>query len=456
MNTWLSLLPPVVAIALAIRTRQVLLSLFFGIFSGALILAGGRPLAAFTGAFELLVGVLADPGNLRILLFSLLIGSVVMLLERSGGVDGFVSLVSHTRWVDSPRKAQFLTTLMGAVLFIEGSISILVTGTVARPLFEKFRLSREKLAYLADSTCAPLKVLIPLNGWGAFLLAQFHQAGIEKPAALLAASLPFFFYPLAAFVLTLLVILFCLDFGPMQKAEAAAQRATPPFPEEEGKQRGQAVLFIVPIAVLVISLFAFMAWTGGGRLLEGDGSRSILYAIGVTLAAAWPLYRFRAGMKTAVFMQAVVDGMRHLLEVVAILALAFGINQVCRELGTGRYAAGLLSLHLPVFLVPCLLFVLSAAIAFATGTSWGTFAIMLGIAIPLAGEMGIALPLAVGAVVSGGVWGDHSSPVSDTTVLAALASDCPLLQHFRTQLPYALAAGGFSALLFLIAGGLVT
>lgn len=458
MNTWLSLLPPLIAIVLAIRTRQVLLSLLTGIFSGSLILHHFSIYPAFVGTVEIVVKVIADPDNARMLLFSLMIGSVVLLVQRSGGVDGFVAIVSRPRLVDSPRKAGLLATLIGAGLFLEGSMSILTVGTVAKPLFRKFRLSREKLAYIADSTAAPAKVLIPLNGWGAFLMMHMKQAGVGHPFVLLMDSMPFFFYPMSAFLLTLAAIHVPWNLGPMKEAEKKAKERTEPEEPAPGKvqrKKREALYFLIPILTLVGSLFTFMNVTGNGNITAGDGSKSILYSIFVTLAVSYVLYRSRNVFNTETFIRICLEGMNHLLEVVMILALAFAINAVCRELKTGIYAAGILSAHLPQAVVPALIFLISALISFATGTSWGTFAIMLSIGVPMAVSLGLPLPVIAGAVVSGGVWGDHCSPISDTTVLAALASGCPLMDHVKTQMPYALLGGLISVVLFLFIGFLL-
>ena len=457
MNSWLSLVPPFIAIVLAIRTRQVVLSLTAGIFSGVWILGGINPLPAFTGTIELLVSTLARPDNARMLLFSLLIGSVVFLVQRSGGVEGFVRALTQRGLVDSPSRAGLLAMLTGTGLFLEGSMSILAAGTVGKPFFRRFRMSREKLAYIADATAAPAKVLIPLNGWGAYLTGILTQLEVPRPFHLLMSAMPFFFYPIAGLILVSLCVLCGWHWGPLKEAEERSAVSCQSL-EDEGAQpvkERRAVYFILPLALLVASLIGFMFWTGHGDLTAGDGTRSILYGIFVTLAFCYPFYRISGVYDTAGYMKAVMDGMSHLLEVVMILALAFAMNAVCRELKTGLFCARLMAGNLPVFLVPVLLFLTSALISFATGTSWGTFAIMLGIAVPLAGTLGLSLPLAVGAVVSGGVWGDHCSPISDTTVLASLASGCDLMAHVRTQLPYALLGGGLAALAFLAAGVLL-
>jgi len=456
MNTWLSLIPPLTAIILAIWTRRVIPSLLIGVVSGALIIQNFSPIACITETLTILFDVVSDPGNARMLTFSLLIGSIVFLVERSGGVNGFVALVTHKNFIDTKKKAGFFTILVGAVLFIEGSISILTTGTVARPLFRKFKISREKLAYLADSTCAPIAVLIPINGWGAYLMTQFHNQDIKEPVALLVQAMPYFIYPIVAVILTCVAVAWNLNLGPMKAAEGRGYVDDEVDEEPVIKEHPrQSLDFIVPVLSLIFSLFVFMMITGKGSLIAGDGSKSILYGILTALGVSYVFYRSRGVMRTGEFIKISFQGMRHLLGVVVILALAFSMNAVCKKLQTGFYVSGILGENLPAFVIPAMIFVISAFIAFATGTSWGTFAIMLSVGIPVALHLDLNLPLVVGAIVSGGVWGDHCSPVSDTTVLASLASDCPLIDHVRTQLPYALLGGVISILLYLCAGSLL-
>ena len=455
MNGFLSLLPPVAAIVLAFATRQVVLSLLFGLFAGTLVLSGFSPYGAFTGLWDTLIRTVSDTDNASLLLFSLLIGALVRLVQDSGGVSGFVRMLTEKNRIDSPLKAKLAAAFLGMTLFIEGSISILTVGTVMKPLFRKFRIAAEKLAYLADSTCAPVAVLLPLNGWGAYLVTQLKAQGVEDPVSVLLSGMPFFFYPVFALLLVFLTTLTGRDFGSMKNAEKAAlsQKSDDDSLSSSASGAG-AWAFLLPMVVLVGGLFFFMKVTGNGSIREGDGACSVLNATAAAVCVTFILYRLSGVMKTADMMRSSMEGMQHLLEVVMILALALSINSVCRELKTGIYVAGWIGPDIPLFLLPALIFVLSAAIAFATGTSWGTFAIMLGIAIPLASQLGLEVPLVLGAVVSGGVWGDHASPVSDTTVLSSLASDCDHIRHVRTQLPYAMIAGGASILAFLIAGTL--
>lgn len=453
MNTWLSLVPPLLAIATSLITKQVIFSLSLGVFVGALVLTKFSLFESFILTMERLVLVVSNPDTVKILLFSLLIGAVVALLEKSGAMSGFLEMVTKRKWINTKRKAQGFTVALGSLLFLEGSMSILTVGTVAKPFFKKLKLSKEKLAYLCDSTCAPVAVLIPLNGWGAYLLTQLKLGGVASPLETLLQAIPFFIYPAVAYFITLLVTFIAFDIKPMKTMSHEASYGVAETSDEPG--RGQAInpfFFIAPMITLVGSLFGFMIYTGRGEILMGDGAASLLFSIVLTLILMFFLYTSSGKMSLVRFFDISLDGMKRLLDIVVILVFAFLINDICRELQTGVFLSSWIGPQLSLWAVPCVIFIVSALMAFATGTSWGTFAIMLSVALPLATELQLSIPLILGAVVSGGVWGDHCSPISDTTVLSALAADCELMDHVRTQLPYAMIGGIVTGISFLILG----
>jgi tetracycline resistance efflux pump len=224
--TWVSVLPPLLAIGLAIATRQVYLSLASGVWLGWTILAGWNPLAGIAGAIDGSVSVLGDAGNARVILFTLVIGALIATVEASGGVRGFVAWVEHRRFVTNGRRAQLLAFMVGVVIFIESNITVLVAGAIGRPLFDRFRVSRERLAYIIDSTSAPICILIPLNAWGAYVLGLLNESGVENPLGAFVASIPLNFYALAAVLLTLGSILFNIELGPMKRADRRPRRCS--------------------------------------------------------------------------------------------------------------------------------------------------------------------------------------------------------------------------------------
>lgn len=463
--TWISLLPPLLAITLAIVTRQVYLSLAGGIWVGYSILEGWNPLGGMGRAIDGTVAVLSDPGDAKVILFTLVIGSLIATVESSGGVTGFVHYLESRKWVDSARKAQFLAWLVGVVVFIESNITVLVAGSVARPLFDRFKTSREKLAYLIDSTSAPICILIPLNAWGAYNLGILSSLGVENPLRLFLSSILFNFYAFAAVLLALATVIWGLDLGPMKKAEARAKTgqllwpgAQPmidesilsPAPNEKIPPR--ALNMILPIVVMVVMMPVSLFLTGNGNLMEGSGSTSVLWAVLSGVAAAWVLLLFQKGASVDELTRTGLKGAGGLVPLALILLLALALGDVAVELGTGQYVAKVTQGVLPPVAFLPLVFLVSAGIAFSIGSSWGTFAIMLPIAVPAAEVMGLPLAPFVAAALAGGIFGDHSSPISDTTIISSMAAATDHIDHVRTQLPYALIAGSVATIGFAILG----
>lgn len=464
----LSLAPPLIAIVLAIATRQVYPSLLLGIWSGWWILDGWNPLAGARDALESIAAVVADPGNAKLLLFSLAIGAVLTLSQRSGGVDGFVAWLSRLGIGKTRRSASCLAAGIGTTIFVESNITSLVTGTVARPIFDRLDMSRAKLAYICDSTSAPICVLIGMNAWGAYVIGLLQAQGVENPVGAFVRGVPFNFYALLALALVWFVAVTNWNVGPMRREEEEAEQMGsgaaaegPSLPAEEDSlldvetKEGaplRAVNLILPVIVLVGMMVASLFITGGGSLLEGDGNTSVFWAITTTILVMAVLYRAQGILSFEESTEYTVRGFAGLLPLVLVLVLAIALGVTTREMGTGAYVADLVERFLTPALVPTLLFLAGALISFSTGTSWGTFAIMIPIGVPMVDPLGLSLPLVLGAILSGGIFGDHASPISDTTIVSSLASACDVITHVRTQLPYALIAGGGAIALFLAAG----
>jgi Na+/H+ antiporter NhaC len=463
--TWISLLPPLLAITLAIWTRQVYLSLAGGIWLGYAILEGWNFFPGLSRAIDGSVAVLSDPGDAKVILFTLVIGALIATVETSGGVRGFVRNLESRHWVDSSRKAQFLAWFVGVIIFIESNITVLVAGSVARPLFDRFRTSREKLAYIIDSTSAPICILIPLNAWGAYNLGILSSLGVENPLRLFLESILFNFYAMAAVILALATVIWGLEVGPMKKAEErtrAGQLLWPeaqpmidesilsPTPNERIPPR--AVNMVLPIVVMVVMMPVSLLLTGDGNLMEGSGSTSVLWAVLSGLAVAWILQLAQRGASVDELTRTGLRGAGGLIPLALILLLALALGDVAVELGTGEYVARVTQGVLPPVAFLPLVFLVSAGIAFSIGSSWGTFAIMLPIAVPAAEVMGLPLAPFVAASLAGGIFGDHSSPISDTTIISSMAAATDHIDHVRTQLPYALMAGLVASVGFAILG----
>lgn len=462
---WTSVLPPILAIGLAIWTRQVYLSLAGGLWLAWTILNGWNPLAGLSAAIEGTVTVFSDAGDARVIMFTLVIGALIATVQASGGVQGFVRALEERRWVDSAKRSQLLAWLAGVVIFIESNITVLVAGTVSRPLFDRYKCSREKLAYIIDSTSAPICILIPLNAWGAYNLQLLEGLGVENALGVFIQSIAFNFYAFAAVALVLLVILFGIDIGPMKKAEARAREgqvlwpdSTPMIDEEVLSTEpdpgipARASNMILPIAAMVLFM-PFALWiTGNGDIREGSGSTSVLWSVMTGLGVAWVLLLGQRIFTVDQLVKVGLKGAGALVPLALILLLALALGDSIRDLRTGEYVAQITAGAMPNFIYLPLLFLVSGGIAFSTGTSWGTFAIMLPIAVPAAATLGLPLAPFVAASLAGGIFGDHCSPISDTTIISSMAAATDHVDHVRTQIPYALIGGGVAALGFAILG----
>lgn len=463
---WTSVLPPVLAIVLAIWSKQVVLSLAAGIWIGHTLVAGMNPLMGLGAGLDGVVHVFSDPGDARVLIFTLLVGALIATIEHSGGVRGFVHYLESRHWVHNSRRAQWLAWGTGLVIFVESSITLLVAGSVSRPLFDRYQVSREKLAYLIDATSAPVCILIPLNAWGAFILSLLSSTGVDEPLPTFIAAVPLNLYPIAAVLLAALVVWKSLDIGPMKRAEERTRQGQLLWPgtiplvdvsnererAEDADHPPSGWLMGLPIIALVFMMPLALFITGDGNMIEGSGSVSVLWSVSVAIVVAWALTLAKTPSTIAELMRAFFRGAGDLLPIATILLLALALGDVAQTLGTGPYIAGVVSGNVPGVLLAPLVFLVSAFIAFSVGSSWGTFAIMIPIAIPIANALGLPVPLLLAAALSGGIFGDHASPISDTTVLASMASASDHIEHVRTQLPYALIAGTVAATGFLLLG----
>ncbi len=463
--TWISLLPPLLAISLAIVSRQVYLSLAGGVWLGWTILEGWNPAAGLVHGIDRTVAVLSDPGDARVILFTLVIGALIATVEWSGGVRGFVGFLENRRWVTSARRARLLAWMAGVTLFIESNINVLVAGSVSRPLFDRFKTSREKLAYIIDSASAPTCIMIPLNAWGAYNLGILASLGVENPVRVFLSAVVMNFYAMAALGLAFFVAYTGWDFGPMKKAEERTRggdllwpNAKPLMdesilsPQPNEKIPPRAFNMVVPIAVMVFMMPLSLFITGNGNLMEGSGSTSVLWAVLTGLAVAWVLLLVQRGATIDDLTRTGLKGAGGLVPMALILLLALALGDVAVELGTGEFVARVTHGVLPPVVFLPLVFLVGAGIAFSIGSSWGTFAIMLPIAVPAASAMGLPLAPFVAASLAGGVFGDHSSPISDTTIISSMAAATDHIDHVRTQLPYALLAALLATLAFTAVG----
>lgn len=485
---WLSIIPPVVAIVLALILRQVLVSLTLGIFSGALILYNWNPITAFARSIDSIIApALADSDHAKIVIFSMLLGGMIGLISRSGGTLGIVERVRN--YATTPRRGQLATWIMGVLIFFDDYANTLIVGSTMRPITDRLRISREKLSYMVDSTAAPVASVFPISTWIGFevglIAAAFTQLGIAtNPYLMFLETIPFRFYPILALVLGFTIAATCRDFGPMLEAELRASETgavvapgdTPLADYNSaaltapGDIPHRALNALIPIATVVGVAIGGMYVSGAAGLNRADhpgtgawlrevfsnasSIDSLLWAslAAVLVALFLPLVQRLLTMKEA--MEALVEGFKSMLLAIIVLVLAWGIGRITIELHTADFVVGIAEGVISPHFLPVLVFIAAAAISFATGTSWGTMAILMPLVIPIAHRLSVAaghpngselhhiLMLGtISSVLAGSVWGDHCSPISDTTILSSMGAGSDHIAHVRTQLPYALAIG---------------
>ncbi|MEM6794755.1 MAG: Na+/H+ antiporter NhaC family protein [Acidobacteriota bacterium] len=499
---WLSVIPPLVAIALALIFRDVLIALFLGVFVGALSLNGWNPFAAFGRTIDgYIVPALADADHISILVFTSLLGGMVGLITKSGGTHGIVEML--TPYATSSRRGQVATWFMGLLIFFDDYANTLIVGPTMRPITDRLRISREKLAYLVDSTAAPVVCLFPISTWVGFEIgligSAFEALGLGvDPYTTFVASIPYRFYPIFALIMVLSIAALGRDFGPMRAAERRARRtgqllapgAQPiaDYSTEEVEPPAdapkRALNAILPILVVVVVTILGIFITGRAGLDEAsaatEGAEYLRLLLGEANSYHALLWSSLSGMLTALAlavgqrilpireaMNAMLAGIKAMLLALLVLTMAWSLAAVCEALSTADYLVGLSAQSLSPGLLPALTFVLAAAVAFATGSSWGTMAILEPLIIPIAHQLSISAGLepggqqylhvmlgSIAAVLTGAVWGDHCSPISDTTILSSMASGCDHIAHVRTQLPYALLTGILAILFSSLPAGL--
>ncbi|HUH13580.1 MAG TPA: Na+/H+ antiporter NhaC family protein [Longimicrobiales bacterium] len=497
---WLSLLPPVAAIAFALIFREVVISLFAGVWLGALFLSGWDPLAATLSSVDThILGALADADHISIILFTLLLGGMVGVMSRSGGTLGIVEALRP--FATSRRRGQILPWLAGIVIFFDDYANTLIVGNTFRPVTDGLRVSREKLAYIVDSTAAPMAAIAVISTWVGFEISLIGEAlqtaaaqatdpvlaaelaqGAANPFVVFLHSIPYLFYPILALLFVAMVVTSRRDFGPMKAAERRAASgggllrpgATPAMdtggglmepPEGAPHHWWNAA---IPVLTVIVTVLAAI-WVTGSAGLEAGGTawevvgnadpyKALMWGsfLGVVAAIAVAVAQRILSITEAI--EAWVGGLRAMMMAVVILTLAWSIGGVTEALGTGPYLTSILQDTLPIGMLPVLVFVVAAAVSFATGTSWGTMAILFPVVVPLAVSMGAGVGFdsgghytillgVISSIMAGSIFGDHCSPISDTTVLSSLASGCDHMDHVRTQLPYALTVGVVAMLL---------
>jgi Na+/H+ antiporter NhaC len=504
---WLSLLPPLLAIALALIFKEVVISLFAGVWLGALIVAGFNPIEATMRSIDrYVVDALSDPYHISVIVFSLMLGGMVGVVTRSGGARGVVEALLPL--ATSRRRGQIIAWFSGLFIFFDDYANTLIRGNALRPLTDRLRISREKLAYIVDSVAAPIAVIAVISTWVGFEISMIATslevaagqaadattadqllAGAGNAFLVFLHSIPYLFYPFLAITFVLMIALTDREFGTMHGAEVRALTGGGVFrpgamlagdtesaaldPPDGAPHRWYNL--VVPVMVVIAIALGGLFYTGMQELEPGE--RSLRDIIGNADPFASLLWASFAGVVVAMIMaisqriltaveaiNAWVGGMRAMLLAIVILSLAWALSGITEEVGTGVFLAGALEETLPMGLLPTIVFLIAAATAFATGTAWGTMAILFPVVVPLAATMGAGIGMAGGehypvmlgsiaSIMAGAVFGDHASPISDTTVISSMSSGCDHIDHVRTQLPYALVAAGVAIVLGTLPAG---
>lgn len=456
------MLPPFAAILVALWSRNVYLALGLAIVISESLIAQSNVGLGLLGSIDRTVGIFSSAGNTRIILFCLIIGALIAYMQKSGGITATVERLHRSGFASTPRRAGLISALSGVVIFVETNVSLLASGVLGRPLFDRLQLSRERLAYIIDSTCAPVSVLILFNGWGAYIAGLLASNGVTDEFSVLFKTIALNFYAWLALVAVFATVVEGRTFGPLARMERAVASLTQPEQQElvegglastavEADAPSRATYMIVPVVLLIGGALGFMVWTGGGDITKGSGSQSILWAVVLATLAAALCFR-HSGRGQGRVVDVGMQGMGELLPAVTVILLALVLGASLQALGTGEFITTAASNISVPFVIPALLFIVAGVTSFTTGTSWGTYGILIPVAVPMALGADLPLPLVVAAVMGGGVFGDHCSPISDTTIIASLAAGCDHVDHVRTQLPYALTIGAVSAAMYLLAG----
>jgi Na+/H+ antiporter NhaC len=454
----LSLLPVLITLVVALAARNVLVGLFSGVLAGVAMVADTTLLDFVpTLVRNHIVPEVADTYNASVLVLLAFIGGFVKLIEYSGGGTAFARLA--TRWVAGKARAQIGAWVSGIMIFFSDLGTPLIVGPVFQPLTDRLAVSRQKLAFILDSTSSPVAILIPFIGWGVFIMSVIADAFSANAIATsewdaFVAAIPFQLYAWLAIAMVPALTLLNFDYGSMARAEAEVGDAGETAESAPGDDKAKPILVWLPLLILGVTLFATLSSHGfpfeqvaGSEFRAGLSAAYFLAA--VTLVLLMVFTRVRTLLQT---FGHYIEGMTGMMPIAATLVLAWALGSVSEALGTGAYVAEIAREGLSGAMLPAVTFLLAAVISFATGSSWGTIIIMMPLAVPAALATGALMPAVIGSVLSGGLFGDHSSPVSETTILSSTGAGTTPIEHFRTQLPYSLTNGAIAFAGFLVAG----
>ena len=467
-NTAWALTPPIIAISLALITKEVYSSLFLGILTGALLNVKFDTVAGINQLFpDGIMAVLSDKWNVGILVFLVILGTMVQLMNRTGGSAAFGAWASNR--IKSREGAQLSTMLLGCLIFIDDYFNCLTVGSVMRPVTDKHKISRSKLAYLIDSTAAPICIIAPISSWAA-AVAGFVKG--ENGISIFVQSIPFNFYALLTLAMMVFIIFMKLDYGPMLQHENNARQGDlfsagkNKQAVEENRQEekaGHVSDLIIPIIFLIVGCVIGMIYTGGffggksfiDAFAASDASVGLVLGSSVALLLSIAYYLLRQSLSFGECMNCLPDGFKQMVPAMLILTFAWTLKSMTDSLGAATYVASLMEHSASGLMgfLPAIIFVVAVGLAFASGTSWGTFGILIPIVVACLQKIDPQLMIiSISACMAGAVCGDHCSPISDTTIMSSAGAQCEHLNHVTTQLPYSLTAASVSFFTFLVAG----
>ena len=461
VKTIWALLPPVIAIIFALKTKEVYISLLIGIVSGTLLLTNFHLVESLNLLFDTVVNCLSKPSNIGILIFLVMLGIIVTLMTKSGGSQAYGKWAKKK--MKSSKQSLFSTFILGVVIFVDDYFNCLTVGSVMREITDEFKVSRAMLAYIIDSTAAPVCIIAPISSWAAAVSGYTSGDGFQ----LFLNTIPFNLYALLTIVMVCYVIGSEFHLGKMKKHELAAQNGDVCFGDDSYQtneeisynQKGKVLDLILPVIVLIMSCIIGMIYTGGffdGKDLitafsQCDASRGLVYGTFVTLIFVFILYIPRKIISYNEFVECIPEGFKAMVPSILILVLAWSLGS--NQLQAGAFVYNTLqSASISTAILPACLFIVGAGLSFSTGTSWGTFGILIPMATSLFPEGSTMLVISIASILAGAVCGDHISPISDTTIMASTGAQCNHLYHVTTQIPYALVVASACFIGYLVAG----
>ncbi len=460
-----SLVPPLLTIVLALVSKNVFISLLVGIFTGSLVLNGWAIFPGINAGIYTILDTMTE-SNTLIIAAVLMTSAIIHLAEKSGGIQGFVNaVVKRQQLIKSKRGANIFTWLLGLVVFTSGTLSCMVTGAVSRPVNDALKVPHEKAAYIVHTTSTPWCVLFPFSGWLASMTGYLVSGGVPENEAvgLLFKSIPLNFYCVISILMVFVLALMQKDFGPMAKAEKRAAetgllddpahaKPNADTSKVESDTKPRAINLLIPIGVLIVVVFVALFVTGGGNLMNGSGMKALIWAVTSSLLVAAVMCCAEKVFTLNQVIDEIFEGMKSMLPIAFVLLFGFTMGNIVKALDTGNYLGNIFSSILSPGLLPAITFIIAILISFATGTSMGTMAIVSVLVLPMAYTMGSNLTLVAGALFGGSIFGDHASPISDTTIMSCSVTGCDIIDHVKTQLPYVCSVAGVSLVLYVVLG----